>query len=110
MSGVGACCLEAAGPGQLLLADTRGCLHLYGAPLHGGQLQGLEQLAWFPAPRGRFHEPACLQYLAQCQLAGGPAALLVLSSGEVVLSRLLDKVRKWSSFVLQLRACLPPRQ
>lgn len=93
MSGVGACCLESAGEGRFLLADNRGCLHLFASPLHAGQLHALEQLAWFPAPRGRYHEPACLQYLPYCQLAGGPAALLVLSSGEVVLSRLLDKVR-----------------
>lgn len=97
MSGVGACCLEAAGDARFLLADNRGCLHLFDAPLHGGQLRALEQLAWFPAPRGRFHEPACMQYVQHSQLAGGPAVLLVLSSGEVVLSRLLDKVgsRVW---------------
>ncbi|PRW55930.1 WD repeat-containing 13 [Chlorella sorokiniana] len=105
MSGVGACCLEAAGDGRFLVADNRGCLHLISALLLDGQLTALEQLAWFPAPRGRYHEPACLQYLPSCQLAGGPAVLLALSSGEVVLARLLEK--PWRLEVLRERSMAP---
>lgn len=89
MAGVGGSCLEPAGDGRLLVADSRGCLHLYTASLQSGELR---PLAYFSAARGRYHEPACLQYLPYCQLADGPALLLALSSGEIVLSRLLDKV------------------
>lgn len=88
-AGVGTCCLEAAGPDRLLVADSRGCLHLYSAEPRGGQLA---QLAHFPAPSGRFHEPACLEFAGHSALAGGPAVLLALSSGEVLLLRLHEKV------------------
>ena len=94
MARVGASCLEAAGPGRLLVADSRGCLHLFAADLHSGQLPRLQPLAHFPPPGNRFHEPACLEYAAHSLLARGPAVLLVQSSGEVVLSRLHDKVSR----------------
>ena len=92
MSSVGAVCLEAAGPGRLLVADSRGCLHLFAAMLHSGMLQRLQLLAHFPPPGSRYHEPACLEYAPHSALARGPAVLLVLSSGEVILSRLHEKV------------------
>lgn len=95
MSGVGAVSLQPAGDGRFLVADSRGCLHLYAcaAAPAPGQPPRLQQLAWFPAPGGRFHEPVCLEFAAHSPLAGGPAVLLVLSSGEVALCRLLEKVR-----------------
>ena len=93
-SAVGACCLQAAGPpGLLLVADSRGCLHLISAALRSGVLPGLAPVAHFPPPGGRYHEPACLEYVAHSALARGPAVLLVLSSGEITLSRLHAKVR-----------------
>ncbi|KAL4457638.1 hypothetical protein ABPG75_012503 [Micractinium tetrahymenae] len=91
MAGVGCCCLEPAGSGMLLAADSRGCLHLFSAMLHAGVLQRLSLLAYFPPPGGRYHEPACLEFVHYSPLARGPAVLLVLSSGEVVLSRLHEK-------------------
>lgn len=86
--------MVAASPDQLLVADSRGCLHLFDAALLlGGSLPRLAPLARFPPPGHRYHEPACLQSLPCCGLAGGPAVLLALSSGEVVLSRLGSQVR-----------------
>jgi hypothetical protein len=92
MARVGASCLAPAGDGLLLLADSRSCIHLFAAALQHGVLQRLAPLAHFPPPGGRFHEPACLQYVAHSPLARGPAVLLVQSSGEVILSRLHEKV------------------
>lgn len=103
MSGVGACCLEAAGPEQLLVADSRGCLHLFSAQLQGGMLQQLQLLGHFLPPVNRYHEPACLEYVAHSAVAGGPAVLLALSSGEVTLSRLLDKPWRCEQQQQQLR-------
>lgn len=92
MAGVGCACLEAAGSGMLLAADSRGCLHLFSVALHAGAPQRLPLLARFPPPGGRYHEPACLEFVAHSPLARGPAVLLALSSGEVALSRLHERV------------------
>lgn len=92
MARVGACSLAPSDRGQLLAADSRGCLHLFDASLHGGAAPRMALLAHLPPSRNRFHEPACLEYAAHSGLAGGAAVLLVLSSGEVVLSRLHQKV------------------
>lgn len=91
MARVGACSLAPSDRGQLLAADSRGCLHLFDASLHGGAAPRMALLAHLPPSRNRFHEPACLEYAAHSGLAGGAAVLLVLSSGEVVLSRLHQK-------------------
>lgn len=90
MAGVAACCMATAGSGQLLVADSRGCLHLFATTLHNGTLTCLAQLAHLPPASNRFHEPACLQYAPHSTVAGGPALLVVLSSGEVVLSRVQE--------------------
>lgn len=92
MAGVGCSCLEPAGSGMLLAADSRGCLHLLSAALHAGVLQRLSLLAHFPPPGGRYHEPSCLEFVPYSPLARGPAVLLALSSGEIALSRLHEQV------------------
>ncbi len=92
MAGVGCSCLEPAGSGMLLAADSRGCLHLLSAALHAGVLQRLSLLARFPPPGGRYHEPSCLEFVPYSPLARGPAVLLALSSGEIALSRLHEQV------------------
>ncbi|KAL4421688.1 hypothetical protein ABPG77_010632 [Micractinium sp. CCAP 211/92] len=91
MAGVGCSCLEPAGSGMLLVADSRGCLHLLSAALHAGVLQRLSLLARFPPPGGRYHEPSCLEFVPYSPLARGPAVLLALSSGEIALSRLHEQ-------------------
>ncbi|PSC72877.1 WD repeat-containing 13 [Micractinium conductrix] len=87
----GAACLAAVGSGAVLVADSRSCLHLFSVELQGGTVQQLVPLAHFQPPRGRYHEPASLEYTAHSALARGPAVLLAQSSGEVVLSRLHEK-------------------
>ena len=87
LGGAGAACLEVS-PTQLLVADSRGGLHLFSCLLAGGQLQPPALLASAPSARGRSGEPACLELLPHSALAHGPAALLVDGHGRLLLYRL----------------------
>lgn len=99
LGGVGAACLEVS-PTQLLVADSRGGLHLYSCLLQGGQLQP-PQLQATAAGQRKSSEPACLELLPHSALARGPAALLADCQGRLLLYRLHEhKVRSGTEYVL----------
>ncbi|GAB4820749.1 hypothetical protein N2152v2_007795 [Parachlorella kessleri] len=91
LGGVGAACLELS-PTQLLVADSRGGLHVYTCVLHGGRLQPPPQLLCVTPPAGdKSHEPACMEFVPHSTLARGPALLLVDCRGRLLLYRLHGK-------------------
>lgn len=89
--GTGAACLEVTST-LLLVADSRGGLHLYSCALHAGQLAPPALLSSAPPAHGKSHEPACMEFLPHSTLARGPAVLLVDCQGRVLLHRLHEKV------------------